>query len=69
MVKPIKHMTRRVNAHSGDDIVFRMDPMYKTGDEIEITAQSLASLFAKTVDYIKQITDNVMTFSLQCIDK
>ena len=57
VVKPIEHMTRRLNALSGEDTVFEMEKIYRTNDEIEILAESFASLSSKTRDYIKQITE------------
>ena len=56
IVRPIEHMTRRINALSGDDAVFEMEKIYKTNDEIEILAESFASLSQKTRDFINQIT-------------
>ena len=56
VVKPIEHMTRRINALSGNDQAFEMEPIYRTDDEIEILAESFASLSKKTRDYISQIT-------------
>ena len=57
IVKPIEHMTRRINALSGSDSAFEMEKVYRTNDEIEVLAESFASLSKKTRDYIKQITE------------
>jgi len=57
IVKPIEHMTRRINALSGSDTAFEMEKTYRTGDEIEVLAESFASLSQKTRDYIQQITE------------
>ena len=57
VVKPLEHMTRRINALSGNDQAFEMADVYRTGDEIEILAESFASLSKKTRDYIAQITE------------
>lgn len=56
IVKPLEHLTKRINALSGEDSVFEMESVYKTKDEIELLAESFASLFEKTRDYITQIT-------------
>ena len=56
IVKPVEHMTRRINALRGGDTLFEMEDAYRTNDEIEILAESFASLSKKTVDYIEQIT-------------
>ena len=56
VVKPIEHMTKRINALSGSDSAFEMESIYKTNDEIEVLAESFAELSKKTRDYIQQIT-------------
>ncbi len=56
IVKPVEHMTRRINALRGGDTLFEMEDAYRTNDEIEILAESFASLSKKTADYIEQIT-------------
>ena len=56
VVKPLEHMTRRINSLSGSDQAFEMEEVYRTDDEIEILAESFASLSKKTRDYIAQIT-------------
>ena len=56
IVRPVEHMTRRINALSGSDSVFEMEPVYQTNDEIEVLAESFAAISKKTRDYISQIT-------------
>ena len=59
IVKPLEAITTRVRALGGDDLQFRMEDTYRTGDEIEVLAESFAMLSGKTVEYIakvKQIT-------------
>ncbi len=56
IVKPIEHMTRRVNAIHGNDNIFEMEDSYRTNDEIEILAQSFATLSERTRNYITEIT-------------
>ena len=56
VVKPIEHMTRRINALSGSDAVFEMEQIYRTNDEIEVLAESFTTLSKRTRDYIAQIT-------------
>ena len=56
VVKPLEHMTRRINSLSGSDQAFEMEDVYRTDDEIEILAESFASLSKKTRDFIAQIT-------------
>ena len=57
VVKPIEHMTKRINSLSGEDTAFEMEKIYKTNDEIEVLAESFAALSGKTREYIKQITE------------
>ena len=56
VVKPLEHMTRRINALSGSDRTFVMEDVYRTNDEIQILAESFETLSARTRDYIDQIT-------------
>ena len=56
VVKPLEHMTKRINALSGSDAVFEMEPIYRTKDEIEVLAESFATLSKRTREYITQIT-------------
>lgn len=55
IVKPIEKMTARVNALRDGDIAFEMDDAYRTGDEIEILAESFATLSKRTREYITQV--------------
>ena len=55
IVKPLEAMTRRVSSLGGDDLQFRMEDVYRTGDEIEALADAFAMLSGKTVEYINQI--------------
>ncbi len=57
VVKPIEHMTKRINSLGGEDTAFEMEKIYKTNDEIEVLAESFAALSGKTKEYIKKITD------------
>lgn len=56
IVKPVERMTKRINSLSGSDNVFEMEDAYRTNDEIEILAESFATLSKRTQDYITQIT-------------
>ena len=57
IVKPLEHMTQRINSLSSDDSVFEMEKIYRTNDEIEVLAESFAALSGKTHHYITQITE------------
>ncbi|MCR4671873.1 MAG: SpoIIE family protein phosphatase [Lachnospiraceae bacterium] len=56
IVKPVEHMTRKINAIEGSSQVFEMEDIYRTDDEIEILAESFSSLSKRTRDYITEIT-------------
>ena len=56
IVRPIEHMTKRIDEISGTDLAFEMDDSYRTNDEIEVLAQSFATLSRRTLSYIEQIT-------------
>ena len=55
IVRPLDRMTSRVGSLSGEDLQFKMEPEYRTGDEIEILAESFATLSARTLHYIDQV--------------
>ena len=56
VVKPLESMTKKINALGGSDHAFEMEDTYRTNDEIEVLAESFASLTNRTRDYITQIT-------------
>ena len=56
MVRPLEVMTKRINALRDGDTAFEMEKTYRTGDEIEILAESFATLSKRTRTYIEQIT-------------
>lgn len=55
VVKPLELMTRRIHALGEDNLQFKMEKTYRTGDEIEVLAESFAGLSAKTVQYINEV--------------
>ena len=56
VVKPLERMTKRINTLSESDQAFEMEEAYRTNDEIEILAESFATISKRTRDYINQIT-------------
>jgi sigma-B regulation protein RsbU (phosphoserine phosphatase) len=56
IVKPVEAMTKRLNIMGDSNETFVMEDIYKTGDEIEILAESFANLSKRAADYIQQIT-------------
>ena len=55
IVKPLETITKRVRSLGGDDLQFTMEKDYRTGDEIEVLAESFAMLSAKTIRYISEV--------------
>jgi sigma-B regulation protein RsbU (phosphoserine phosphatase) len=55
IVKPLNTMTKRISGMGEGDIEFKMEDAYRTGDEIEMLADSFARLSRKTVDYVEQV--------------
>ena len=56
IVKSLEAITRRVRSLGGDDLQFFMEDEYRTGDEIEVLADSFARLSAKTLKYVDEVT-------------
>ena len=55
IVKPLNAMTERISGMGEDELEFTMEDTYRTGDEIEILADSFARLSRKTIDYVEQV--------------
>ena len=55
IVKPLNTITEHVASLSEQNPVFKMDDAYRTGDEIEVLAESFADLSQKTVDYVEEV--------------
>ena len=55
IVKPLGIMTDKVKALGGKNLQFHMEDAYKTGDEIEVLAESFATLSARTLQYVDQV--------------
>ena len=55
IVRPLETMTKRINSLKDGDTAFEMEDSYRTDDEIEILAESFATLSKRTRDYIAQI--------------
>ena len=56
IVRPLEAITRRVRSLGGRDLQFFMEDEYRTGDEIEVLAESFANLSAKTLKYVDEVT-------------
>ena len=55
IVRPLEHMTNRVRSLGGKNLQFQMEEEYRTGDEIEVLAESFSALSAKTLQYVDQV--------------
>ena len=55
IVNPLKTMTRRISDLSEDNLNFEMEDTYRTGDEIEILAESFSELASQTTEYIDEV--------------
>ena len=55
IVRPLEAITQRVRSLGGGDLQFRMENAYRTGDEIEVLAESFSALSAKTLQYVDQV--------------
>lgn len=53
-VEPIKHMTNRMEEISGDDMIFEMEDIYRTGDELETLAESFADQSRRLKEYMDE---------------
>lgn len=55
IVKPLEAMTKKVMSLSENIKQFEMENIYRTGDEIEILAESFAEISQKTLQYIERV--------------
>jgi sigma-B regulation protein RsbU (phosphoserine phosphatase) len=55
IVKPLETMTQKMRSLGGKNLQFMMEDDYRTGDEIEILAESFATLSARTLQYVDQV--------------
>lgn len=57
IVKPLDVMTQRVVSLGGENLQFMMEDIYRTGDEIEVLAESFATLSARTLEYVDKVRE------------
>jgi len=55
IVKPLNTITKRIAGIREGDLRFRMEDVYRTGDEVEELAQSFADLSGKTLEYMDRV--------------
>ena len=55
IVMPLNTITRRIAELDEENLEFKMEDAYKTGDEVEELAQSFANISHKTVEYLDTV--------------
>ncbi len=55
IVDPLNMMTEKISGLGGDDLEFKMEDAFRTGDEVEELAESFSSLSHKTVEYMNEV--------------
>ncbi|MBR6120269.1 MAG: SpoIIE family protein phosphatase [Oscillospiraceae bacterium] len=55
IVRPLELITKRVGSLGGSDLQFKMEKAFRTGDEIEVLAESFAAISGKTLQYIDKV--------------
>ena len=55
IVKPLNTMTNRIASLSESNLEFKMEDVYRTGDEVEELAQSFATLSHKSIEYMNEL--------------
>ena len=55
IVRPLNTMSKTLEKLSATKEQFRMEDIYRTGDEIEVLAEKFASLSARTIHYVGQV--------------
>ena len=56
IVRPLAIMTHKISSLSGTNPLFTMEDTFRTGDEVQVLAESFAKLSRRTVNYVEQIT-------------
>ena len=52
IVKPLEKMTKRIGSIRGEDLEFKVEEAYRTGDEIEVLAESFSEMSERTLQYV-----------------
>jgi len=55
IVRPLNQITKRIAGLSEANLEFTMEDEYRTGDEIEVLAESFAKLSHRTVEYVAEV--------------
>lgn len=54
-VEPVNRMTEKVRKFTDEDMQFEMEELYKTGDEIQVLAESFETMSKKMKSYVEEI--------------
>ena len=55
IVRPLNTITKRISELSETNLEFKMEDAFRTGDEIEVLAESFAAISHRTVEYLGQV--------------
>ena len=55
IVRPLNTITQRIQELSEDNLEFKMEDTFRTGDEVEALAESFASISHRTVEYLDTV--------------
>ena len=55
IVGPLNTITKRISEINEENMIFRMEDTYRTGDEVEKLAESFAEISEKTVRYMDEV--------------
>ena len=55
IVKPLNSITRKITSLDEQNPEFKMEDAFRTGDEIEVLAESFAELSHKTIGYVDEV--------------
>ena len=55
IVKPLNTIIRRISVRSEGDLEFKMEDAFRTGDEIQLLAESFSAMSHKTIQYVDQV--------------
>ncbi len=55
IVRPLNTITKQISELNEENLVFKMEDSYRTGDEVELLAESFATISEKTRTYMNEI--------------
>ena len=57
IVKPLNTMTQKIASLSEGNLEFKMEDIYRTGDEVEELAQSFSTLSHRSIEYMNELVN------------